>query len=1177
MHESVRSLLDRTAMSLCEALAQLLPTLDGAWWEKCVVAKLSFQQRQQLEVRRISQLTQLDLAALLRVLDQNWFELANARKWPYEVRNFVKEMQTVRNRWAHANVAAPSPDDAYRDLDTIQRFVTAVCSAADLAADAMVAKQAVLGRVGVTLVRRETMERNTRFVLGDIVALKAEPAHTGAVVGIQQGGTEAIYQVFRDGRTQPFYETQLVPFEKPSESSMPISAEAFHVRLTALQLLHPSTANLYSLQAARIETIPYQFRPVLKLIRSDRPRLLIADSVGVGKTIEAGLILRELQARRDVRRVLVICPRPLVTEQKWRREMKRFDERFEHLDGERLRYCIAETHMDGVWPEKYDKVILPFSLLTEELLHGEGRQKGLLHLDPPPQFDLVIVDEAHHVRNTDTQRHQAVRFFCDNSEAVVFLTATPIQLGERDLFVLLNMLRPDIVIDQPSYEALTEPNGAINEAARLARSGGPDWAIAARASLEEAAATSWGHSVLSSDPRFQRVLDSLVDTEPDRATRIDALRDIERLHTLSGIMSRTLRRDIGDFTIRKPETVELAFTPEQRRVHDAILSAQAAIYAAVHGERSVNFLLTTIRRQAASCINGLAPLLRDILDSRLGDVDWHELQHGVEEPEGLPCLSEQVSTLVRNAIIVAEQLDPSPDNDPKFLGLWSILSEKRKLPNHRAMVFSCFRHTLAYLFNGLTRRGCRVGLVHGGVPDEERVTLRRRFELEHDAPEAIDVLLFSEVGCEGLDYQFCDCIVNYDLPWNPMRVDQRIGRIDRWGQQSEAVAIYNLVTPGTVDADIYERCLLRIGVFERALGANDAILGQITQEITCVAENLSLSAAERQEKLEQLADNGIRLVREQEDLEKRQPELFGLSLPRDQFAQDVADATSYWLSPESLERLVSRYLQSRAEKADTALVGDGPRKLLKASRVLRDSLLADFRTLESKSSAIAREWETWLKGTDPHLHVTFDSGVASKERTVCLLSPVHPLIQQAAAAMAGEEQDMPVTMLEATCATVPPGDYPFAIYQWQYRGIRKDVEFRPVTEEGEILGSFFELLQGCREIDPGSVSVGAGTKAQLENIHYRLWSDARAQHLEDTAQVAQVRRSSLETSHKARMTLLDVQVAQAQNERIRTMKVAQRSNAAADHVRRLREIDDDSAKADLVARPVGWGFVRVRR
>jgi hypothetical protein len=120
--------------------------------------------------------------------------------------------------------------------------------------------------------------------------------------------------------------------------------------------------------------------------------------------------------------------------------MQRFEERFVHVDGNTLRFCINEMDLEGVWPDQYQKMILPYPLLDEALLYGTGphtrqqRQKGLLNLDPPPRFDLVIVDEAHHIRNPDTYSHKAVRFFCDHAEAVVFLTATPIQLGPAGAF-----------------------------------------------------------------------------------------------------------------------------------------------------------------------------------------------------------------------------------------------------------------------------------------------------------------------------------------------------------------------------------------------------------------------------------------------------------------------------------------------------------------------------------------------------------------------------------------------------------------------------------------------------------------------------------------------------------------------------------------------------------------------
>src|SRR5260370_6625251 len=130
-------------------------------------------------------------------------------------------------------------------------------------------------------------------------------------------------------------------------------------------LTNPSGDSALSVNEGRIDHIPYQYRPVLRLLRADRPRLLIADEVGVGKTIEAGLILRELHARRELRRVLVVCSKALIVEEKWQQEMRRFDEEFTPLDGAALRHCLKQTDLDGEWPEPYARAILPFSFFNE--------------------------------------------------------------------------------------------------------------------------------------------------------------------------------------------------------------------------------------------------------------------------------------------------------------------------------------------------------------------------------------------------------------------------------------------------------------------------------------------------------------------------------------------------------------------------------------------------------------------------------------------------------------------------------------------------------------------------------------------------------------------------------------------------------------------------------------------
>jgi superfamily II DNA/RNA helicase len=232
-----------------------------------------------------------------------------------------------------------------------------------------------------------------------------------------------------------------------------------------------------------------------------------------------------------------------------------------------------------------------------------------------------------------------------------------------------------------------------------------------------------------------------------------------------------------------------------------------------------------------------------------------------------------IDTLVR----IAKSLSL---DDPKYSAFTGVVRDKQVLANNKLLVFSTFRHTLAYRVERLNEESIRVGLIHGDVPEEDRRELRNRFSRPKDDPRAIDLLLSSEVGCEGLDYQFCDSIVNYDLPWNPMRVEQRIGRIDRYGQRSETIAIFNFITPGTVDAEIYERCLMRIGVFRQALGGSEEILGNLTREIRGIAENLQLTLEEQARRIQQISDNEIRAVQEQMLLEEQQAKLFGLAIPK---------------------------------------------------------------------------------------------------------------------------------------------------------------------------------------------------------------------------------------------------------------------------------------------------------
>jgi superfamily II DNA or RNA helicase len=1176
MNLQIFDILNDVATRLRDFLARSLASIRSDWWNALVVANLTEQQQRILKSRRSTTLDGLDLAALLRVFNYNFDDISQRDNPPRDLRTWLKEMQGIRNKYAHPSGETLSVDDQWRDLDTIQRFSAAIGAQKELLD--------TIGNLKTSLIQSApppaapaaapptVAAPSTEFAPGDEVALKSDPGKVGYVVQIITSKPENRYTLIIDGKKLTCYASQLERRAQPAATLNPLALDAFKAHLAALQLRFPGISNLYSLNSARIDFIPYQFRPVLKFIHADRPRLLVADSVGVGKTIEAGLILRELQARREIRSVLIICPKPLITERKWQLEMRRFDENFIHLDGEGVRNAIDQMDMEGVWPDQFARVILPYSLIDESLMYGTWRgdrqaNKGLLDLDPPPHFDLVIVDEAHRIRNPETLTHKGVRFFCDHAEAVVFLTATPVQLASDDLFVLLNTLRPDLVLDRATFSRMAEPNPHINQAVAHIRSNGSNWQDNAFECLQRAANTPWGTAILTPSPDFQKVIADLrADTvSPER--RVAMIREVEEFHSFSRLLNRTRRRDIGEFTIRRPETIHTPFTLEQKLLHDLILLTQAQILIALHGDVNVAFLMTTIRRQAASCVFGLVPLLSGILTRHLEDLRGEE-DEGVEISTGI---LGSLDAQIRNILEMAKRLPPA---DPKLDALMTVLREKQTQPANKVIVFSTFRHTLAYLLAKLSGAGLRVACIHGDTREEERRSLRDRFKRPKDDPNALDVLLFSEVGSEGLDYQFCDCMVNYDLPWNPMKIEQRIGRIDRKGQKSPSVSIYNLITPGTVDADIYERCLLRIGVFNQSIGGSEEILGDIATQINQVADNSRLSPDEQRQKLAVIADNQIRLLQAQQELEENQLELFGITIPENQPDDAVKAATSYWLSPQVLELLVRLYLGREGEPDKPLLLGEKEAKTLRASAEARARLLRDFQTLPKQPSLMVRQWENWLKGANPHLPVTFDPAFAQDSPDHALLSPVHPLIRQAAAQLV--QTDRAFTALAVSGTGLTLGRFPFAIYCWHHKGIRETLVFQAISVSDQVQERFAEIVAKAVAI-PISPEVASRTPtADLDAKHHTMWQKARDDHRTHAARVAAFQRESLKTSQAARMALLREQLAQAQEDRIRRMRQSQIDTAELDYQRHLQDIDLAIARADIISEEVASGIILIQ-
>lgn len=1143
----IQNALLEAKIEIASWLNTKLQNLDADYWQKMVLPKLSYQQNLMIEQYQKDQLQQLDLTCILRIFDKNWHDLNFRYNLKSEIRSYIKSLQIIRNKYAHPD-SYISTYDMNKDITTLQMLLKSLNIGEKLQEELSKLIQPVNDKkieaqsMPVILpYTNDTGEIN----LHDIVKINALSDQMGVVTNII--GKE--YYVFVNNEIKSFYKEQIT--KQVKEETPFIALSSVKNYLSSYVIRHPTTSSLYSLNAARINLIPYQFKPVMKIIKSDQPRILIADSVGIGKTIEAGLILRELQIRNNVKSVLIICPKPLVTEKKWEQEMKRFDEDFEAVDSNMLRHCINECDMEGEWPEKHQKIILPYSVCDERCLNQ------LNQLNPFPKFDLVIVDEAHHIKNQSAIRHQVVKKFCDSAEAVVFLTATPIQLGNEDLYSLLNLLRPDLVVDEDTFTIMHTPNKYITQAIQNVHKQEYSKAIE---NLEFAAYKTEGGRFIINRPDFKDIIEELGHSNLSKEKVVELIDNISKLHTFNSLINRTLRKQISsDFCIRKPETVRTIFTEEELAVVQELRALKTSILQNIVGIDNVNFVMTTLERQAASCIHGLAPSIKEILSKSI-DIYLYENDDNEREISTIN-IDDKLLSLYRNKIDrLSENASNLSNYDPKFDAFFSIIKEKQEMENKKVIVFSTFRHTLEYLYKRLLEKNIRVGLIHGGIKDDERVVIRSKFEKQNQENDALDVLLFSEVGCEGLDYQFCDTMINYDLPWNPMKIEQRIGRIDRFGQKSEAVAIYNMIVNETIDAHIYDRCLNRIKIFEQSIGDCDEILGEIHNEIQKVCTNTTLTDEQKKRKLEKIGENQYRNIIQQRELEKEQISLF--SIPSKLSTIDEFESfENYWVSPLALDHLVTSYLK---DKVNVEFIGSGDKRTLRLSEEDRKILFDDYLQLPIKKGKIYKDWEKYLKGSDQYCKFTFDIEQASKDKQMQFIMPLHPLVT---AASKHFHAKMPIkTALQVVDNGIPEGEYPFMIYSWEYAGNYPTIKLKPICNNEIVEQNILTYLEIGAELEHFN-DKNIDYELLKNNIHQQ-WNTELYLYKQKVNQQFEYQVNSLIVSADARKNV----AAKNNLPNIRSVMINNIEKEKQDKILKLKQ---QSEKADILSKPILSGIIKI--
>lgn len=695
-----------------------------------------------------------------------------------------------------------------------------------------------------------------KFDINDPVYVIESPENIGFIQRIEPpiSGIHFYGVAFTNNQFSTYSEQQLrkfIPFKDAWKLLAANQCESYE-KLSLVSTFHKvrnSTNNtLSTLLASRTLFKPYQYKPLVKLLNSPDRRILIADEVGLGKTIEAGHILLELAGRKELKHVLIVCPKSL--KEKWKFEMEeKFNFYFKIMSNRNellseLNNAIA-TQEDFKAIVTYDNVrVKPnFEDPSDELntFLKKIESIGLF-------FDLVICDEAHYVRNVNL-RHKGIKKVIEASKGCVFLTATPLMTGIENLYNLIKLIdekayykweefQNAVNINKPFIRAVSRLNKRedlleiheelINSEVQFSVSIGEEFRHTDRIRIGD---------YFSTDPLFMRVTNSLISGNTEYSTLSSIQKDLTDLNTLNHIYTRTRKKEVttdGTFTTRTPHSFKIRFTEQERETYDEVINT-------FDGEA---LALVTMKRRISSCL----PVFYSTEDQvRNGESTWF-------------------------------------GRDSKFEKFRTIVDEVVLKNNRKLIVFAFFRKTLLYLKNCLELDGVKCILLYG--PTEDRQAVINQFRDD----KSIKVFLSSQVGTEGVDLQFCNAIVNYDLPWNPMVVEQRIGRIDRIGQKDPIIHIYNLVLQDTIEEQIFNRLLDRIHIFQETIGDLESILADEDSPFDKAFSNLEKELYGKQLTREQqnniIESTAIAIERQKNDLDELKSELTD-SMVNDVFFQNA--------------------------------------------------------------------------------------------------------------------------------------------------------------------------------------------------------------------------------------------------------------------------------------------------
>lgn len=789
---------------------------------------------------------------------------------------------------------------------------------------------------------------------------------------------------------------------------------------------------IYSMEAAQIDFYPYQFKPVIKFINSPTERLIIADEVGLGKTIESALIWMELQARRQAQRLLVVCPK--ILEEKWREELRGkfiFDARI--VDFVELKQEIEELKRigpghafvliatyTGLRPPKNELRLLseppetepsssPKTALMRELHHWS------LGYDP---FDMVIFDEAHYMRNPATTTFRLGEALAANAGAVLCVSATPVNNSNTDLLSLLRLTDESFFETFGLFEELLEANRPAVQAINALSRTPVDMPL-----LQSAVQGMSNSRFISQSPMFKQFLEKLEELKPDDKKQLARCQDIaEKLNLLGSYVNRTRRVQVKENRpLRQPMVLTVQYSSEEMQLYQAII--QIVRRRCSMDKRPFHvFQVIGLQLRAASCLPVVADEIRsgrfgepnDLFSEAMGEEVFYDL---FEDDFGEELDEKEIVRLLDHDF---------ERNDSKYRELKKFLIEL--VPEEKVIIFAYYRPTLAYLRRRLMEDGIEVAVIHGGVPNEQRWQEIDRFK-EHGGPR---VLLSSEVGSEGIDLQFCRVMVNYDLPWNPMRVEQRIGRIDRVGQQARRLSIINFKVRNTIEERLYDRLHSKLARFRNSLGDLEAVIGKEVQNLTVELLSRELSPDEESRLMEQ----SERVIEQRllaiQALEESGDALIALSDYVQSKIKEDRQKGRYIL-PEELEDYLADFFNREYQGCEINYNTpfDGCLRI-RLSHEAQSSLSSFIRDDRSLSARPLRQREFNITFRREALQRLPDN----QKRTVNFINHISPLIRWITYSNSERAHSFfDVSALLVDYPDLAPGDYCYRIERWKLKGL----------------------------------------------------------------------------------------------------------------------------------------------